>query len=203
MASSLQRSRPDSSVPRLSRPSQVLRRVTAWLARLPAPSRQFLELLVNLGLVPGEALLPFLEERADRLAEYRGEVEMGQALIGAGLLTAFQLDRVLAGQVHGLLLGNYRVLDQVGSGGMGLVYLGEHRLMRRRVAIKVLPVDDDLDLSVKQRFCAEMRLLAELRHPNIVQAFDAGELPSRGKNMPLLTYLVMEYVAGGDLEHHV
>src|SRR5262249_39118123 len=156
----------------LQQPSSlVMRRPSPWLGRLPAPSQKFLGQLAEIGLVPHEALHPFLDERAERLAEYVGEVEIGQALIDAGLLTAFQLDRVLAGQTHGLLLGNYRVLDQIGSGGMGLVYLGEHRLMRRRVAIKVLPVDDDLELSVRQRFYAEMRLLAELRHPNLVPPF--------------------------------
>lgn len=202
MTSSLPLPPPDSAAPRSS-PSRLMRRPSPWLARLPVPGQKFLAQLIELGLVPHEALHPFLDERADRLAEYVGEIEIGQALIEAGLLTAFQLDRVLAGQTHGLILGNYLVLDQIGSGGMGLVYLGEHRLMKRRVAIKVLPVDDDLDLSVKQRFYAEMRLLAELQHPTIVQAFDAGELESRGPNMPLLTYLVMEYIAGGDLEQHV
>ena len=86
---------------------------------------------------------------------------------------------------------------------MGLVYLAEHRLMRRRVAVKVLPVDDDCHVSLRQRFYAEMRVLAELNHPNIVQAFDAGDIPAPGPNMPSLTYLVMELVPGGDLEQYV
>ncbi|HKB37959.1 MAG TPA: protein kinase [Gemmataceae bacterium] len=174
-----------------------------WATRLPAPARRFLDHLVGLGLVPSDALGPFLEARFDRLSEYLGEVEIGQTLVEAGLLTAFQLERVLAGNVHGLLLGNYRVLEQIGSGGMGLVYLGEHRLMRRRVAIKVLPVDDTCHASLRERFYNEMRVLAELNHPNIVQAFDAGDVPAPGPNMPSLTYLVMELVPGGDLESYV
>src|SRR5437016_5429216 len=142
MASSLKQP-PSTSCPR--RPSP-------WLPRLPEGSHDFLEELIRLGLIPLEEAHPFLEERADRLDEYVGEVEIGQALIESGLLTSFQLDRVLAGQTHGLMLGNYRVLDQIGSGGMGLVYLGEHCLMKRLVAIKVLPVDDDCDYSLRQRF---------------------------------------------------
>jgi response regulator RpfG family c-di-GMP phosphodiesterase/tRNA A-37 threonylcarbamoyl transferase component Bud32 len=179
------------------------RRVSPWLPQLPEISRSFLDELIRLNIVPAEEVHPFLEDRADRLDEYAGEVEVGQALIEAGLLTPFQLDRVLAGQTHGLMLGNYRVLDQIGSGGMGLVYLGEHSLMKRRVAIKVLPLDDDCDYSLRQRFYAEMRLLAELNHPNIVQAFDAGELASAGPHLPILSYLVMELISGGDLEQLV
>src|SRR4051812_19242112 len=115
MASSL-KERPTPSCPR--RPS-------SWLPRLPEISRNFLDELIRFGLIPLEEVNPFLEDRADRLDEYVGEVEIGQALIESGLLTSFQLDRVLAGQTYGLMLGNYRVLDQIGSGGMGLVYLGE------------------------------------------------------------------------------
>src|SRR5262249_26273182 len=139
------------------------------LPRLPQISRTFLDQVVNLGLIAPAAAHPFLEERAERLAEYTSEVEIGQALVEANLLTSFQVDRILAGQTHGLLLGSYRVLEQLGQGGMGTVYLAEHRLMKRRVAIKVLPVDDSCEYSLRQRFYAEMRVLAELNHPNIVQ----------------------------------
>src|SRR5258708_5348774 len=182
-------------------PSSVA--ASPWAMRLCPPARRFLDYLVGLTLIPVEAVGPFLEGRFDRLHGYTGEVEVGHALVEAGLLTAFQLERILAGNIHGLLLGNYRVLEQIGSGGMGLVYLGEHRLMRRRVAIKVLPVDDDCHVSLRQRFYGEMRVLAELNHPNIVQAFDAGDVPAPGPNMPSLTYLVMELIAGGDLEAYV
>ena len=174
-----------------------------WASRLSAVGRHFLDQLVGLNLLGTDAVASFLEARFDRLSEYAGEVELGQALVEAGLLTSFQLERVLAGSTHGLVLGNYRLLEQIGSGGMGLVYLAEHRLMRRRVAVKVLPVDDDCHASLRQRFYAEMRVLAELNHPNIVQAFDAGDLPAPGPNMPSLTYLVMELVPGGDLEQYV
>ena len=175
----------------------------AWGSRLPAVGRQFLDQLLRLSLLGTDAAAAFLEARFERLPGYRSEVELGRALVEAGLLTNFQLERVLSGSTHGLVLGNYRLLEQIGSGGMGLVYLAEHRLMRRRVAIKVLPIDDDCHASLRQRFYAEMRVLAELNHPNIVQAFDAGDVPAAGPNMPALTYLVMELVSGGDLEHYV
>jgi response regulator RpfG family c-di-GMP phosphodiesterase/tRNA A-37 threonylcarbamoyl transferase component Bud32 len=110
---------------------------------------------------------------------------------------------VLVGTTHGLVLGSYRVLERLGAGGMSYVFQAEHCLMKRRVAVKVLPMDEDLPSSVRDRFYAEMRVLAELHHPNIVLALDAGELPSPGDRLPALIYLVMELVSGGDLEHYV
>jgi hypothetical protein len=171
--------------------------------RLHADARTFLDKIIKLPLVPANSIDHFLRERGDRLAEYTTGAQIGQALVQAGLLTSYQLGRVLAGSTHGLVLGNYRVLDTVGGGGMGVVFLAEHSLMKRRVAVKVLPVDDDCPPSVRQRFYAEMRVLAELCHAHIVLAFDAGEVVPAGTSLPELIYLVMELVEGGDLERHV
>jgi response regulator RpfG family c-di-GMP phosphodiesterase/serine/threonine protein kinase len=167
---------------------------------LQADARSFLGKIVRSGLLPREVVDRFVSERDDRLAEYGSGIQIGQALVQAGLLTNYQLDRVLAGLSHGLVLGNYRVLDQLGSGGMGVVFLAEHCLMKRRVAVKVLPVDEDCPPSVRQRFYSEMRVLAELCHPHIVMAFDAGDVAPDDPSLPVLIYLVMELVEGGDLE---
>jgi response regulator RpfG family c-di-GMP phosphodiesterase/serine/threonine protein kinase len=165
--------------------------------------RAFLHQIVRLHLLSADVVDRFLSEREERLAEYSSGVQMGQALVQAGLLTNYQLERVLASSTHGLVLGNYRVLDRLGSGGMGTVFLAEHCLMKRRVAVKVLPVDDDCPLSVRQRFYAEMRVLAELCHTHIVMAFDAGNVVPDDPSLPELIYLVMELVDGGDLERLV
>ncbi len=167
---------------------------------LTSSTRAFVDRLVDLRLVETELVGAFLDDRAERLGEYTTDERIGQALVQAGLLTSYQLERVLAGAGAGLVFGNYRVLEALGSGGMGVVHLAEHRLMRRRVAVKVLPVDDDCPASVRQRFYGEMRLLAELNHPNIVLAFDAGEVEPAGPDTPGQIYLVMELVDGGDLE---
>jgi response regulator RpfG family c-di-GMP phosphodiesterase/tRNA A-37 threonylcarbamoyl transferase component Bud32 len=172
-------------------------------AGLHADARAFLHKIVHLGLIPTDLIDRFLGEREDRLTEYGNGTQIGQALVQAGLLTSYQLDRVLAGATHGLVLGNYRVLDKLGRGGMGVVFLAEHSLLKRRVAVKVLPVDDDCPLSVKQRFYAEMRVLAELCHAHVVMAFDAGEVAPADPTLPELIYLVMEVVEGGDLERLV
>jgi response regulator RpfG family c-di-GMP phosphodiesterase len=170
---------------------------------VPAGVSGFLRRLVALRLLEQDAVTGFLESHADRLADYDDVDRLGQTLVRCGLLTRYQLDRVRVGTTHGLVLGNYRVLESLGSGGMGLVFEAEHCLLRSRVAIKVVPIEEDVPASVRQRFAAEMQLLASLDHPHIVRALDAGEVPAGGNDQPGLSYLVMELVRGGDLEHYV
>ena len=62
-------------------------------------------------------------------------------LVGHGLLNNYQACRIEAGTTFGMILGNYRVLDRIGAGGMGVVFKAEHIRLRRQVAIKVLPMD--------------------------------------------------------------
>jgi response regulator RpfG family c-di-GMP phosphodiesterase/serine/threonine protein kinase len=119
------------------------------------------------------------------------------------LLTEYQADRIEAGTTHGLILGNYRVLDRIGAGAMGVVFKAEHCRMRRQVAVKVLPVSSGQDQKLLLRFFTEMRAVAQLQHPNIVAAIDAGETAGERPDAPVLHYFVMEYVSGQDLEHHV
>ena len=89
----------------------------------------------------------------------------------------------------GTELGEYVLLEEIGSGGGGRVYKAEHRRMERIVAVKVLPKSTPLAL---KRFHQEVKAAAKLIHPNIVTAFDAGEQDG----MP---YLVMEFVEGRSL----
>jgi response regulator RpfG family c-di-GMP phosphodiesterase len=119
------------------------------------------------------------------------------------LLTEYQAGRIEAGTIHGLTLGNYRVLDRLGAGAMGVVFKAEHCRMRRQVAIKVLVLHAGEDQHQLMRFLTEMRAVAQLQHPNIVAAIDAGELAGKGPDAPVLHYFVMEYVPGLDLEQRV
>jgi response regulator RpfG family c-di-GMP phosphodiesterase/serine/threonine protein kinase len=155
------------------------------------------------GLLPTGALEQFFQREELKPEQIATGEALGKSLVKAGLLTEYQAHRVLAGSVHGLVLGTYRVLDRIGSGGMSVVFLGEHCLMKRRVAIKVVPMDDDCHPVIRQRFYSEMHVLSGLHHPNIVLAHDAGEVVSPGPNQPTLVYLVMELVSGGDLEQVV
>lgn len=117
-------------------------------------------------------------------------------LVDACLLTKFQADRIASGKYKGFVLGGYLILDQIGAGGMGQVFLAEHTTMRRMVAIKVLhlPVVDDP--IARERFIREARAAAALNHANMVRVFD---LNREGK----LLYLVMEFIEGLTLQQWI
>jgi serine/threonine protein kinase len=124
-------------------------------------------------------------------------------LVHAEVLSSFQASRIEASAAESLVLGNYRIIDRIGAGGMGVVYRGEHRLLRRPVAIKVMQKAQDEDDILLHRFFAETRALARLQHPNIVWALDAGTIqPSNHSNM-CTHFLVMEYVLGTNVEQIV
>jgi serine/threonine-protein kinase len=169
---------------------------------LPTAASAFLSMLVRTKLLTQQSAEQFLRSHAQTLHAFSTAETLGEALVADNLLTPYQFDRVMAGTSYGLVLGNYRVLRRIGAGAMGVVFLGEHMMMRRQVAIKVLPVDALCPQQVIERFNVEMRVLAQLQHPNIVTAFDCGEVqPEAG--FPHLLYLVMEYVDGCDLEQFV
>jgi hypothetical protein len=137
-------------------------------------------------------------QRQQELLGCPSDQELLALLVKHGLLTGYQASRIAAGDTFGLVLGNYRVLDRLGAGGMGVVFKGEHLRLRRVVAIKVLSSSADLDVRQRLRFLREMRIIAQLQHPNIVSAIDDGEVHGTGSDRPL-RYFVMEYVPGQDL----
>ena len=99
----------------------------------------------------------------------------------------------MQGKWRRFTIGKYKVLEKIGSGGMGQVYLCEHKLMRRRVAVKVLPTAKAADDAARERFYREARAVAALDHPNIVHAYDIDQDEN-------LHFLVMEYVDGASLQ---
>jgi serine/threonine-protein kinase len=114
-------------------------------------------------------------------------------LVQAGILTPFQARLILQGKHKGFKLGPYRILNQIGAGGMGQVFLAEHVTMRRRIALKVLPPKQALDPASVERFYAEARAAAALDHPNVVHAYDVS--CDRGTH-----FLVLEYIEGETLD---
>ncbi len=64
---------------------------------------------------------------------------LADGLVGAGILTNWQASKLLAGKSKGFYLGSYQLLRPLGKGGMGVVYLGEHHVMKRLMALKILP----------------------------------------------------------------
>lgn len=122
--------------------------------------------------------------------------KVAEMLIADGLLTRWQADKLLAGKHRGFRLGKYKLLGQIGKGGMSHVYLAEHVLMERRVAIKLLPRQRVKDRSYLSRFQLEARAAARLDDPNIVRVYD---IDNEGENH----YIVMEYVEGRDLHQTI
>lgn len=93
----------------------------------------------------------------------------------------------------GTTVGNYEVLELLGEGAMGQVYLGIHPQIGRKVAIKVLIASLSANPEMAERFLSEAKAVNKISHPNIIQVFDFGKLPD-GR-----LYLTMEYLEGSDL----
>src|SRR5579871_6040649 len=93
----------------------------------------------------------------------------------------------------GRSLGQFRIVERIGSGGMATVFKAYQPTLDRYVAIKVLPAYHARDPVFVKRFVQEARSVAKLAHPNIVQIHDFGEHEN-------ITYIVMEYVDGGTLK---
>jgi serine/threonine protein kinase/tetratricopeptide (TPR) repeat protein len=91
--------------------------------------------------------------------------------------------------IVGQVLGHYRVLEQIGAGGMGLVFRASDQQLERDVAIKVLPPGMLADEAARKRFRHEALALAKLNHPNIGTVYEFGSQEG-------LDFLVMEYVGG-------
>jgi len=155
----------------------------------PTTVADLLDRVRRSGIVPGEQFESFLTELHTLPQPPATPAEVLNRFVEAGLITGFQADRLAAGKYKGFQLGRYLILDQLGTGGMGQVYLAEHLNMRRLVALKVLPPLSFDDPIARERFFREARATGSLDHPNIVRVFD---LCQEGK----ILYLVMEYVEG-------
>jgi serine/threonine protein kinase len=89
-------------------------------------------------------------------------------------------------------LGEYELLESLGTGGMGEVYRARHRRLGKIVALKVLPAGSQGSRERVARFLCEIRAIGDLDHPNVVEAHDAGEEGG-------IVYLAMKLVEGEDL----
>ena len=160
----------------------------------------FLKCLAQSGLVEKDRLEALRHDLAKR-----GPKEADARAIAAGLvreqaLTSWQAENLLRGKRRGFILDKYRLLAPLGRGEMNAVYLGEHSLMHRRCAIKILPAKHLSDKSSVERFHREARAVALLDHTNIVRAYDVGK--AMDGSTPI-HFFAMELVEGESLEERV
>ena len=117
-------------------------------------------------------------------------------LVREGLITNWHVRQLMKKKYKGFFLRQYRILGHLGTGGMSTVYLAEHTLMQRRVAIKVLPKKRLTNSIYLDRFVREAQAIASLDHPHIVRAYDIDRFED-------IHYIVMEYFEGNNLRQLV
>src|SRR6516162_8032094 len=160
---------------------------------MPAPTKtdEFLDLVRKSGLV-----------NPDQIDKFQGQVnaddeaapkKLATLFINAGLLTQFQAEQFLLGKWRGFTIGKYKVLERLGFGGTGTVYLCEHLMVKRKVAVKVLPATKSDNPAALGRFYREARAAGVLDHPNLVKCHDVDQ--DNG-----LHFLVLDYVDGTNLQ---
>ncbi len=162
---------------------------------MPTPTNinEFLELVQKSGISDEKRLTAYLDRLRATSALPAEPNQLAALMVRDGLITYFHADQLLQGKWKRFTIGKYKVLERLGQGGMGSVYLCEHKLMRRRVAVKVLPAAKADDPASLERFYREARAVAALDHPNIVRAYDIDQDGN-------LHFLVMEYVDGSSLQ---
>jgi len=142
---------------------------------------------LKLDLVPGE-LLPV--QSWQFMAIWGVIFSVGTAIVSRVIYGLQQTVR------EAIQLGNYTLERKLGEGGMGIVYIARHALLRRDTAVKLLPPNRAGEKTIA-RFEREVQQTSRLRHPNTVQIFDFGRTPDG------IFYYAMEYLDGLNLEELV
>lgn len=159
---------------------------------VPSSTEELLDLVRRSGLLDERRLTAYLEGRESDGGLPSEPKLAADELVRDALLTTFQAEQFLLGKWKGFTIGKYKILERVGIGGMGQVFLCEHTLMRRRVAIKVLPPAKAEHPSALGRFYREARAAGALEHRNIVRTHDIDQDGD-------LHFIVMEFVDGSNL----
>jgi eukaryotic-like serine/threonine-protein kinase len=139
------------------------------------------------------------DDQLDQLEQRVNTMDMttlAAHLLESEWLTAYQLKRIQEGQARGLVLGQYRVLDELGEGGFGKVYKAVHGMMNRVAAIKVIAPKWAQNPNGRNLFLREVSAITRLAHPNIALAYDANQTDD-------ILWFAMEYVDGLNLEQFV
>ncbi|MGL6097975.1 MAG: serine/threonine-protein kinase, partial [Fimbriiglobus sp.] len=159
----------------------------------PANVDEFLDFIQKSGTVEDPRVKSYLARLGGHGPIPADPKDLAQYMVRDGVLTSFQAEQLLQGKYKRFFIGKYKVLERIGSGGMGQVFLCEHKLMRRKVAVKVLPAAKAQDPASLERFYREARAVAAVDHPNLVRAYDIDQDEN-------LHFLVMEFVDGTNLQ---
>ncbi len=159
---------------------------------VPNSSAELLALIRKSGMVEESRLVGWLSRRSVGRGVPGDPREAADAMIQDGILTNFQAEQFLLGKWRGFTIGKFKLLERVGVGGMGQVFLCEHMFMKRRLAVKVLPPAKAEHPAALGRFYREARAAGTLEHPNIVRTHDIDQDGN-------LHFIVMEYVDGSNL----
>ncbi len=106
-------------------------------------------------------------------------------------------DTVTGGELVGQKVGSFEIVEMIGRGGMGVVYLARDTKLKRSVAVKSMPVELQADSTARTRFRREAELLASLNHPNIAAIYEIIEQDAGAG------YLILEYVPGETLAQRI
>jgi serine/threonine protein kinase len=157
-------------------------------------SRDFLTLLVRSRLLGRADIQDYLDHLRGAAVVPAQAGVLAARMVADGLLTRFQARLLLCGKSQRFFLAEkYKVMEELGAGGMGKVFLCEHVRLRRLVAVKLLPPARGADPTAVERFHREARAAAAVDHPNIVRIFDVDQDQH-------LHFMVMEYVDGVNLQ---
>ena len=159
---------------------------------VPTSVEELFQLIRKSGMIEDQKLTGYAQRRQSGRGMATDPREAAEDMVRDGLITNFQAEQFLLGKWRGFTIGKYKLLERIGVGGMGQVFLCEHLFMKRRVAIKVLPPAKAEQPAALGRFYREARAAGSLEHPNIVRTHDIDQDGN-------LHFIVMEYVDGSNL----
>ena len=159
---------------------------------VPSSVEELTQLIRKSGMVDEQKLSAYLQRREFARGLPTDPREFADDMVRDGVLTYFQAEQFLLGKWRGFTIGKYKLLERVGVGGMGQVFLCEHMYMKKRVAVKVLPPAKADQPAALGRFYREARAAGGMQHPNIVRTHDIDQDGN-------LHFIVMDYVDGSNL----
>ena len=159
---------------------------------VPSSVEELIQLIRKSGMVDEQRLSAYLQRREFARGLPTDPREFADDMVRDGVITYFQAEQFLLGKWRGFTIGKYKLLERVGVGGMGQVFLCEHMYMKKRVAVKVLPPAKADQPAALGRFYREARAAGGMQHPNIVRTHDIDQDGN-------LHFIVMDYVDGSNL----